>query len=106
LNEEKARELGVDTHAGRFSFMALGRSHAKGETEGFVKIIGDAKTDRVLGGVIVGQGASDLVNILTLAIKQKLTVTDLRSHISPHPSAAEAVVEAAHLFFKEGLHHA
>lgn len=106
LNEEKAKARNIEYQVGRFSFMALGRSHAKGQTEGFAKLIGDAKTDKVLGGVIVGDGASELINMITLAIKQKLTVGDLRTHISPHPSASEAVVEAAHMFFKEGLHFA
>ena len=106
LNEEKAKERNIPFETGRFSFMALGRSHAKGETEGFVKVIGHAKTHDVLGGVIVGQGASELVNIFGLAVKNKLKVSDLRGHIAPHPSASEAVVEAAHLFFKEGLHFA
>lgn len=106
LNEEKAKEKNIPYEIGRFSFMALGRSHAKGETEGFVKIIGHAKTNEVLGGVIVGAGAAELVNIFSLAIQNKLKAEDLRKHIAPHPSASEAVVEATHLFFKEGLHHA
>lgn len=104
LNEEKANQTHVPYEIGRFSFMALGRSHAKGQTEGFVKIIGHAKTNVVLGGAIVGEGAADLINLITLAVKKKLTVEDLRSHIAPHPSGSEAIVEAAHLFFKEGLY--
>ncbi len=106
LNEEKAKEKNIPYEIGRFSFMMLGRSQAKGETEGFVKIIGHAKTNEVLGGVIVGAGAAELVNIFSLAIKNKLKAEDLRGHIAPHPSASEAVVEATHLFFKEGLHYA
>ncbi len=106
LNEEAAKEKNIPYEIGRFSFMALGRSHAKGETEGFVKVIGHAKTNEVLGGVIVGNGASDLINIIGLAVRNKLKVDDLRNHVAPHPSASEAVVEAAHLFFKEGLHFA
>ncbi len=106
LNEDKAVQKNVPYEIGRFAFMALGRSHAKGQTEGFVKVIGHAKTGEVLGGVIVGEGAPELINLFALAIKNKLKVKDLREHIAPHPSAAEAVVEAAHLFFKEGLHFA
>ena len=106
LNEEKVKERNIPYEIGRFSFMALGRAQAKGQTEGFVKVIGHAKTNEVLGGVIVGDGAAELINIFSLAIKHKLKVEDLRAHIAPHPSASEAVVEAAHLFFKEGLHFA
>ena len=106
LNEEKAAAQNIPYEIGRFSFAALGRAHAKAETEGFVKIIGHAKTNKVLGGVIVGDGASDLINMISLAVKHGLGVADLRSHTAPHPSASEAVVEAAHLFFKEGLHYA
>lgn len=104
LNEDKAKEKNIPYEIGRFSFMALGRAHAKGQTEGFVKVIGHAKTNEVLGGVIVGEGASDLINIFSLAVKNRLKVEDLRDHMAPHPSASEAVAESAHLFFKEGLH--
>lgn len=103
-NEEKAKADNIPYEIGRFSFMALGRAQAKGQTDGFVKVIGHAKTNAVLGGVIVGDGAAELVNLFSLAVKHGLTVEDLRRHIAPHPSASEAVVEAAHLFFKEGLH--
>ena len=106
LNEEKAAAQNIPYESGRFSFVALGRAHAKGQTEGFVKLIGHAKTNQVLGGVVVGEGASDLINMISMAVKHGLTVEDLRNHVAPHPSASEAVVEAAHLFFKEGLHYA
>jgi dihydrolipoamide dehydrogenase len=106
LNEEKARARNIPFEIGRFSFLALGRAHAKGHTQGFVKIVGHARTHEVLGGTIVGDGADDLINVITLAVKHRLKVEDLRRHVAPHPSASEAVVEAAHLFFKEGLHFA
>ncbi len=106
LNEEKAAAQNIPYEIGRFSFMALGRAQAKGQTEGFVKIIGHSKTNQILGGVIVGDGGAELINMISLAIKHQLKVDDLRGHLSPHPSASEAVVEAAHLFFKEGLHFA
>lgn len=106
LSEENAKAQNIPYEVGRFSFMALGRSQAKGQTEGFVKVIGHAKTQEVLGGVIVGDGAAEMINLIALCIRKKLKVGDLRSHIAPHPSASEAVVEAAHLFFKEGLHFA
>jgi dihydrolipoamide dehydrogenase len=106
LNEASAKEGNIDYQVGRFSFLALGRSHAKGQTEGFVKIIGDAKNYKILGAVVVGDGASEIINMITLAIQKEMTVTELREHIAPHPSATEAVAEAAHLFFKEGLHFA
>ena len=106
LNEEKVKQQNIPHEIGRFSFMALGRAQAKGQTEGFVKIIGHTKTNQILGGVVVGDSAAELINMLSLAVKHKLKVEDLRQHMAPHPSASEAVVEAAHLFFKEGLHFA
>jgi dihydrolipoamide dehydrogenase len=106
LNEEKAKEKRVPYTVGRFSFVALGAAQAKGETEGFVKILGHSTTGEVIGGVIVAYNASDLINMLSIAVRRKLKVSDLRGHIAPHPSASEAAVEAAHLFFKEGLHFA
>ena len=104
LNEASAKERAIAYQAGRFSFMTLGRSHAKGQTTGFVKILGDAKTHKILGGVVVGDAASEIINMIAWAIQKETTVAELRKHIAPHPSATEAVAEAAHLFFKEGLH--
>ncbi len=106
LNEEIAREQNIPYEIGRFSFAALGRSQAKGQTEGFVKIIGHAKTGQILGGVVVGDEAPEIINLIGLALRKELKVEDLRSHMAPHPSATEAVSEAAHLFYKEGLHFA
>ncbi len=106
LNEEKAKAQNVPYDIGRFSLAALGRAQAKDATQGFVKIIGHAKTHEILGAVVVGEGASEMINLLTLAVRKKLKVDDLRGHIAPHPSGSEAVVEAAHLFFREGLHFA
>lgn len=104
LSEEETQAQNVPYEIGRFSFMALGRSHAKAQTEGFVKLIGHAKTNVVLGGVVVGENAADLIHPIGLAIKNGLKMEALRDHIAAHPSASEAITEAAHLFFKEGLH--
>ena len=106
LSEEAARAQGIPCEVGKFSFSALGRSHAKGTSEGFLKVIGNAKTGELLGVVIVGDGASELVSTAGLALQKKATVADLCKLMAPHPSASEAISEAAHLFFKEGLHFA
>ncbi len=104
LSEEELEAKNIPCESGRFSFMALGRSHAKGQTEGFVKLLGHAKTNEVLGCVVVGESASEIINLAAFAIKNHLKMETLADHMAAHPSASEAVSEAAHLFFKEGLH--
>ena len=77
-----------------------------GKTDGFVKIITDKKTKRILGAEIMGEGASDLIAEVTLAIKKRLTTEDIASVIHAHPTMAEAVLEVAHIAEGSPLHSA
>lgn len=93
LSEADAEARGLDVTVGRFPFSASGRAMARGETQGFVKLIADG--DRLVGAGIVGPEASELVAELTLAIEVGATLEDLSLTIHPHPTLTEAVHDAA-----------
>ena len=93
--EEELKETGVDYHVGKFPFMANSRARANGETDGFVKILADAKTDRVLGVHIIGADAGTMIAELALAIEFGASAEDLARTSHAHPTLNEAVKEAA-----------
>lgn len=95
LNADRAKEKGIEIKTGRFPFAANGKAHAMGEAEGSVAIIVDAKTDKVLGGQIVGPHASDLIHEIALAVKMGVTAEQIGHTIHAHPTLSEAVLEAA-----------
>ncbi len=104
LTEEQAKATGVEIKVGRFPFMAIGRAHAIGETDGMVKIVGDAKTDEVLGVHIMGHEAGELIASAAVAMKMEATVAEIAHTIHTHPTLAEAVMEAAEDYFGMGIH--
>ena len=103
-NEEQLKEAGVDYRAGRFPFQANGRARAMGVTDGFVKILADAVTDRVLGVQIVGPEAGTMIAEAALAIEFAATAEDLARTSHAHPTLPEALREAALAVHKRPLH--
>jgi dihydrolipoamide dehydrogenase len=95
LTEKQAREAGREVRVGRFPFTANGKAVAVGETDGFVKIIGDAKFGEILGAHIIGSEATELIAELSLAKSAELTVHDIHSAVHSHPTLAESMMEAA-----------
>jgi len=95
LTEEQCKEQGLSVNIGKFPFMANGRARAIGMTEGFVKIIADAKTDRIIGGHIVGAKASELLGEIIVAMEFGGSSEDLARSFHSHPTLSEAVKEAA-----------
>ena len=93
--EEELKERGVEYKTGKFPFLANGRAKAMGETDGFVKILADAKTDRMLGAHIIGPRASDLIAQLATAIEFQASAEDIARTVHAHPTLPEAVKEAA-----------
>jgi dihydrolipoamide dehydrogenase len=81
---------------GTFPFSALGRARIAGETDGFVKIVGEARYDQLLGVHIIGGRATELVAEAAAALRLEATVDDLVRTIHAHPTMSEAVGEAAH----------
>ncbi|MFN8589570.1 MAG: dihydrolipoyl dehydrogenase [Candidatus Eisenbacteria bacterium] len=95
LTEAQAKAEGRKVKVGRFPFRAHGRNIADGETTGFVKLVGDAETDQVLGAHIFGPKASELVHECSLAIAADLNLRDLAQVIHAHPTLTEPIGEAA-----------
>ena len=104
LTEDEAKAKGHTVKTGKFPFAALGRALSVNDTDGFVKIVGDAKTGELLGVHIVGGGASDLISEAALAIEMGAVVEDLRLTIHPHPTLSEAVMEAASVVMGDAIH--
>lgn len=88
----------------KFPFSALGIAQASGETDGFIKIISDEKSGKILGVHMIGPHATDLLGMATLAIKQGLRVEELGKVIQAHPTYAEGIYEAALAVAKRSLH--
>src|SRR5512143_3374336 len=105
LTEDEAKQKGhTELKVGKFPFAALGRALSVNDTEGFVKVIADAKTGEVLGLHIVGNGAGDLISEGALAIEMGAVIDDRRLTIHPHPALSEAVMEAAAVALGEAVH--
>ena len=102
--EQQLKAAGVAYKVGQFPFMANGRARALGETAGFVKILADAKTDRILGVHIIGAMASELIQQAVLALAFSASSEDLARTIHAHPSLSEVVHEAALAVDKRALH--
>jgi dihydrolipoamide dehydrogenase len=104
LREQQAVEKGIQIKTGRFQFRALGKAHAIGEISGFIKIIADAATDRILGGHIIGPHASDLIHEIAVAMHHGLTAGDIADSIHAHPTLSEGIMEAAEDVHGEAVH--
>jgi dihydrolipoamide dehydrogenase len=102
--EEQLKKDGVEYRAGKFPFMANGRARAMGMIDGFVKILADAKTDRVLGAHIIGPEAGTLIAEIVLAMEADLTAEDIARTCHAHPTLEEVVKEAALAVHKRPLH--
>ena len=103
-SEEQLKEKGVEYKVGKFPFAALGKAMAINETDGFVKILADAKTDAVLGVHIIGPHATDLIAEAAPVMKLECTAKELGKAIHAHPTIGEAIMEAAHAVHGESAH--
>ncbi len=93
--EETLKEQGRKYKTGKFSFMGNGRAKANFAADGFVKILADAETDRILGAHIIGPGAGDLIHEICVAMEFGASAEDLALTCHAHPTYSEAVREAA-----------
>ncbi|WP_339833450.1 dihydrolipoyl dehydrogenase [uncultured Parvibaculum sp.] len=93
--EEQLKEAGIDYNAGKFPFTANGRAKANKTTDGFVKILADKKTDRVLGVHIIGVNAGELIAEAAIAMEFSASSEDIARICFAHPTLSEAVKEAA-----------
>jgi len=96
LTEAQAREGGREIKIGRFPFLANGKALGLGESNGWVKIISDAKYGEILGAHMIGPEVTELLPELTLAHMMELTAEEIARNVHAHPSLSEVVMEAAH----------
>ncbi len=104
LGEDEAKKRGLTINVGKFNFAANGRAIAADATEGYVKIVADAKTDRILGAQIIGRGAGELISEIVTHMEYGGSAEDLARTIHAHPTMSEAVKEAALAVSKSALH--
>jgi dihydrolipoamide dehydrogenase len=102
--EKKARESGRQVRVGRFPFSASGRAKAAGETDGFVKLLFDAKYGELLGVHMIGENVTELLSELVLARKLEATEAEIIEAMHPHPTLSEAVMEAAGVADGRSIH--
>ncbi len=104
LTEAEAKEQGHEVQVGQFSFLANGKALGLGENRGFVKIIADDDSHEILGAVIVGPEATELLPELVLAANAELTPEEVARTVHAHPTLSEVVMEAAHDVFGHAIH--
>lgn len=104
LTEAEAKAQGLDVRVGQFPYAANGRALSMSEAEGFVKMIGDGKTGRLLGVHIVGSEASNLISEAALALEMGAHVEDLALTVHPHPTLPETMMEAAEATLGHAIH--
>ncbi|MDC0576052.1 dihydrolipoyl dehydrogenase [Nitrosomonadaceae bacterium] len=102
--EQELKMSGVKYKAGQFPFMANGRARALGETNGFIKILADADTDRILGVHMIGPYVSEMISEAVVAIEFAASSEDLARIVHAHPSLSEVLHEAALAVDKRALH--
>ena len=95
LGEKDAKEKGIAVKVGRFPFAASGRALTLGQSEGYVKVLADAESGKLLGAHIIGPRATDLIAEATLAVQNGLTLDQLDRTIHAHPTLPESLMEAA-----------
>jgi dihydrolipoamide dehydrogenase len=102
--EEELKAAGVDYKVGKFPFLANGRAKANQTTDGFVKILADAKTDRVLGAHIIGVNAGEIIHEVAVLMEFGGSAEDLARTCHAHPTLSEAIKEAAMAVAGRAIH--
>lgn len=104
MTEKQAIEAGYEIRVGKFPFTASGKASSAGNKDGFVKLIFDKKYGELLGGHMVGLNVTEMVSELVVARKLETTGHELIKAIHPHPTMAEAIMEAAAAAYDEVIH--
>lgn len=102
--EEELKAAGIEYNVGKFPFTANGRARAMGDTDGFVKLLADKTTDRLLGAHIIGPDGGTLIAELAIAMEFGASAEDVARTCHAHPSLSEAVKEAALAVEGRALH--
>lgn len=104
LRERQAKEQGIDYLVGNFPFTASGKATAMGARDGFVKLLFESSSHKLIGAHIVGASATEMIAELALAMQTGVTAETLHHTIHPHPTLSEAVMEAASQALGECVH--
>jgi len=104
LSEEDAKAAGYDVRIGKFPLVASGRARTMNETDGLIKLVGDAKTDALLGMHIVAPQAESLIGEGVIALEMGATVEDIGLSIHPHPTLTESIMDAAEAMHGKAIH--
>jgi len=104
LSEDQAKEEGFEVTTGKFPFAANGRALALNETEGFVKLVARKEDGLLIGGQIIGAGASDMIAEIGLAIEAGMTLEDVAMTIHAHPTLGEITMETAEVALGNPIH--
>jgi len=104
LTEKKAREAGYNIKIGKFPFTASGKANSSGNRDGFVKLIIDSATDKVLGVHLIGGNVTEMISELVISRKFDIKGFDIMKAIHPHPTMSEAIMEAAAAAYNEAIH--
>lgn len=104
MTEKKAKEAGYDIKVGKFPFSASGKAKAAGKSDGFVKVIFDAKYGEWLGCHMIGAGVTDMIAEAVLGRKLETTGHEVLKAVHPHPTMSEAVMEAVAAAYDEVIH--
>ncbi len=104
MTEAQAKEAGYELKVGKFPFSASGKAKAAGQSEGFVKLIFDAKYGELLGGHMIGANVTEMVAELVSIRKLETTGHEIIKTIHPHPTMSEAIMEAAAAAYGEVIH--
>ena len=104
LTEKAVKEKKIEYKVGKFPFTAVGKAVAAGDTEGFVKVVTDAKTGEILGAHIVGNEATELIAEYVMAMNAEITIEEIHNSIHAHPTLSEALGEAALAVHGHAIH--
>ena len=102
--EEELKEAGVAYNAGNFPFSANSRARANGSSEGFVKVLAEKDTDRILGCHIIGPNAGEMISEAVIAIEYGASAEDLARTCHAHPTLSEAFKEACMDAYDKPIH--
>jgi dihydrolipoamide dehydrogenase len=104
ITEKAAKERGLNIKVGKFPFTASGKAAAAGDKDGFIKLVVDADSDKVLGAHFIGANVTEMISGVVVARNLGVTARDLIHSVHPHPTMSEAIMEAAAASHGEVIH--
>ena len=104
MTKKEAEAQGIKTQVATFRFASNGRALSMDETNGFVRLVSEKETKRLIGAQLVGPEASELIGEITLAIENLMTAEDITLTIHNHPSLAETIMDASEILLGQGIH--